>query len=164
MISRSAVRLVANLGFALIVAIALGDCSGVSLPSFSSGAAESTAAPSIQANELVGKWGLGSFQTPNDRAHAEAAAKTQCRQPYEIRAGTSGGVIMHLPDQASPRELSLKGGADGKRYIGPPGPAGSEQDREIVSFDGSVLITRFVDERAAARYGNTVYFRCAQGA
>ncbi len=26
---------------------------------------------------------------------------------------------MHLPDQAQPTELSLKGGPDGKNYIGP---------------------------------------------
>ena len=36
-----------------------------------------------------------------------------------------------------------------------------EQDREIVSFDGRVLITRFIDKDAATRYGNMVYVRCA---
>ena len=40
-------------------------------------------------------------------------------------------------------------------------PAGGEQDREIVSFDGRVLITRFIDKDAATRYGNMVYVRCA---
>ena len=40
-------------------------------------------------------------------------------------------------------------------------PAGGEQDREIVSFDGRVLITRYVDPDAANRYGNQVYVRCA---
>jgi hypothetical protein len=168
MIGWGAMRVVASLGFTLAFAVLLGDCSGVSLPSFSSSSAEPTTtigdASSIQANELIGKWGLASFQNPNEQAHAEAAAKTQCRQPYEIRAGANGGVVMHLPDQASPHELSLKGGPGGKRYIGPPGPAGSKQDREIVSFNDPVLITRFVDERAAARYGNTVYFRCGNAA
>jgi len=39
-------------------------------------------------------------------------------------------------------------------------PSGGEQDREIVSFDGRVLITRFIDKDAATRYGNMVYVRC----
>ena len=59
----------------------------------------------------------------------------------------SGGVIMHLADEAQPQELRLKGGPGGKNYIGPPGPGGSEKDREIVSFDGRVMQTRFVDPR-----------------
>ena len=100
-------------------------------------------------------------QNPNDRARTEAAAKAQCKQPYVIGAGTSGGVIMHLADQATPQELRLKGSQTGKNYIGPPGPAGGEQDREIVSFDGRVLITRFIEKDAATRYGNMVYVRCA---
>ena len=97
----------------------------------------------IRADEIVGRWGLASYQNPADRARTEAAAKAQCKQPYVIGAGTSGGVIMHLADQATPQELRLKGSPSGKNYIGPPGPAGGEQDREIVSFDGRVLITRF---------------------
>ena len=115
----------------------------------------------IRADEIVGRWGLASFQNPNDRARTEAAARAQCKQPYVIGAGATGGVIMHLADQATPQELRLKGSPSGKNYIGPPGPAGSEQDREIVSFDGRVLITRFTDRDAATRYGNMVYVRCA---
>ena len=111
--------------------------------------------------EVVGRWGLASYQNPADRARTEAAAKAQCKQPYVIGAGSSGGVIMHLADQATPQELRLKGSPSGKNYIGPPGPSGGEQDREIVSFDGRVLITRFVDKDAATRYGNMVYVRCA---
>ena len=90
-----------------------------------------------------------------------AAARGQCKQPYVIGAGSSGGVIMHLADQATPQELRLKGSPSGKNYIGPPGPVPGEQDREIVSFDGRVLITRFTDKDAATRYGNMVYVRCA---
>ena len=68
---------------------------------------------------------------------------------------------MHLADQAQPTELSLKGGADGKNYIGPPNePAPGQLDREIVSFDGRVLITRFVDPEISGRYGTSVYVRC----
>jgi len=115
---------------------------------------------SIRADEIVGRWGLASYQDPKDRARTEAAARGQCKQPYVIGAGSSGGVIMHLADQATPQELRLKGSPSGKNYIGPPGPAGGEQDREIVSFDGRVLITRFIDPDAATRYGNMVYVRC----
>src|SRR6267154_5320027 len=161
-------RAVANLGIASALTIFLGACSSMSLPSFSSSpATPEPAAPApempatIRSDEIVGRWGLASFQNPNDRARTEAAARAQCKQPYVIGAGTSGGVIMHLADQATPQELRLKGSQGGKNYIGPPGPAGAEQDREIVSFDGRVLITRFIDKDAATRYGNMVYVRCA---
>ena len=165
--SRSA-RTVANLGIASALTIFLGACSSMSLPSFSSSpsvAPEPSAAPempaTIRPDEIVGRWGLASFQNPNDRARTEVAARAQCKQPYVIGAGATGGVIMHLADQATPQELRLKGSPSGKNYIGPPGPAGGEQDREIVSFDGRVLITRFTDKDAATRYGNMVYVRCA---
>jgi hypothetical protein len=114
----------------------------------------------IRADELVGRWGLASFQDPKDRARTEAAAKGQCKNPYVIGAGTHGGVVMHLADQATPQELRVKGSRSGKNYIGPSGPPGGPDDREIVSFDGRVLITRFVDQDAASRYGNMVYVRC----
>lgn len=168
MVGSGGVRTAANLGIAAVVAVLLGACSSMSLPSFSSSpsaAPEPAAAPempaTIRPDEIVGKWGLASYQNPNDRVRTEAAAKAQCKQPYVIGSGASGGVIMHLADQATPQELRLKGSPSGKNYIGPAGPAGGEQDREIVSFDGRVLITRFIDKDAATRYGNMVYVRCA---
>jgi hypothetical protein len=161
-------RAVANLGIASALALLLAACGGMSLPSLSSSstpAPEPGVAPdvpaTIRSDEIVGRWGLASYQNPNDRARTEAAAKAQCKQPYVIGAGSTGGVIMHLADQATPQELRLKGSSSGKNYIGPPGPAGGELDREIVSFDGRVLITRFTDKDAATRYGNMVYVRCA---
>jgi hypothetical protein len=164
----SKTRAVANLGIASALALLLAACGSMSLPSLSSSSApapEPGVAPdvpaTIRSDEIVGRWGLASYQNPNDRARTEAAAKAQCKQPYVIGAGTSGGVVMHLADQATPQELRLKGSASGKNYIGPPGPAGGELDREIVSFDGRVLITRFTDKDAATRYGNMVYVRCA---
>jgi hypothetical protein len=168
MVRSRSVRTVANLGIASALTIFLGACGSMNLPSFSSSpssAPEPATAPempaTIRADEIVGRWGLASFQNPNDRARTEAAARAQCKQPYVIGAGTTGGVIMHLADQATPQELRLKGSPSGKNYIGPPGPAGGEQDREIVSFDGRVLVTRFIDKDAATRYGNMVYVRCA---
>ena len=159
-------RTFANLGIASALAILLGACGSMNLPSFSSSPSvqEPGVAPempaTVRADEIVGRWGLASFQNPNDRARTEAAARSQCKQPYVIGAGSSGGVIMHLADQATPQELRLKGSPSGKNYIGPPGPAGGEQDREIISFDGRVLVTRFIDKDAATRYGNMVYVRC----
>jgi hypothetical protein len=170
MVRSCSVRTVANLGIASALTIFLGACGSMSLPSFSSSPSSAPVsdpglAPempaTIRADEIVGRWGLASFQNPNDRARTEAAARAQCKQPYVIGAGTTGGVVMHLADQATPQELRLKGSPSGKNYIGPPGPAGGDQDREIVSFDGRVLITRFTDKDAATRYGNMVYVRCA---
>jgi hypothetical protein len=118
---------------------------------------------SIHISELLGSWGIASFQNPSDRASTEAAARGWCKRPYVIGAGQSGGVIMHLADQATPQELRLKGSPSGKDYIGPPGPPAGEQDREIVWYDGRVMILRFVEKTLAARYGNMVYFRCDTG-
>lgn len=115
----------------------------------------------IRADEIVGRWGLASYHKPDDRPRTEAAARGQCRQPYVIGQGANGGVVMHLPDEATPQELRLKGSQSGKNYIGPAGPAGGEKDREIVSFDGRVLMTRFIDKDASSRYGTMVYVRCA---
>ncbi|MFB9264224.1 hypothetical protein ACFFWD_13740 [Bradyrhizobium erythrophlei] len=161
-------RMAAQLAAVSALTIFLAACNSMSLPSLSGSpepAPEPGVAPempaTIRGDEIVGRWGLASFQNPNDRARTEAAARSQCKQPYVIGAGQSGGVIMHLADQATPQELRLKGSPSGKNYIGPPGPTPGEQDREIVSFDGRVLITRFVDKDAATRYGNMVYVRCA---
>ena len=162
-------RTLANLSVVSALAVLLAGCGSTSLGNYF-GSAQPAAAPepgvepempaTIKAQELVGKWGLASFQNPNDRARTEKQAQAQCKQPYVIGAGQSGGVVMHLADQATPQELRLKGSQSGKNYIGPPGPPGGEQDREIVSFDGRVLITRFTDKDAATRYGNMVYVRC----
>ena len=169
MVSSLSVRAVANLGIAAALASFLGACGSFSLPSLSSSpepAVEPGVAPempaTIKADEIVGRWGLASYQNPADRARTEAAAKGQCKQPYVIGAGTSGGVIMHLADQSQPTELLLKGGPDGKNYVGPPDePAGGQRDREIVSFDGRVLILRWMDQEVVGRYGTSVYVRCA---
>jgi hypothetical protein len=165
MINLDSARAVVRLSVASTLAMFLAACSGMSLTGSSPSASiEPGVAPdvpaTVRADELVGKWGLASYQNPADRARTEGQAKAQCKQPYVIGAGTTGGVVMHLADQATPQELRLKGSQSGKNYIGPAGPAGGEQDREIVSFDGRVLVTRFMDKDAATRYGNMVYVRC----
>ena len=67
----------------------------------------------------------------------------------------------HLADQATPQELRLKGSPAARTISARPDRPLGEQDREIVSFDGRVLVTRFVDKDAGVRYGNMVYVRCA---
>jgi len=166
MVSHGYARICTNLALVSALMVFLGACSSFSLtgPSAST-APDPGIAPevpaTIRADELVGKWGLASYQNPADRARTEKQAQAQCKQPYVIGAGTSGGVVMHLADQATPQELRIKGSQGGKNYIGPAGPPAGEQDREVISFDGRVLITRFVDKDAGTRYGNMVYVRCA---
>ena len=160
---------VASLAIISTLAVLLAGCETTNFSMF--GSSSSTVAPepgvapempaTIRSDEIVGRWGLASYQDPKDRTRTEAMARTQCKQPYTISAGSSGGVVMHLADQATPQELRLKGSPSGKNYIGPSGPTPGEQDREIVSFDGRVMITRFVDKDAGTRYGNMVYVRCA---
>jgi len=165
--SRNA-RPVVSLAMVSALAVFLGGCetTGFNFGS-SSGptASEPGVAPempaTIRADEVVGRWGLASYQNPNDRVRTEKMARDQCKQPYVITAGGSGGVIMHLADQATPQELRLKGSPSGKNYIGPPGPTPGPQDREIASFDGRVMILGFVDPEISGRYGTGVYVRCA---
>lgn len=170
MLSLGYARTVVRLSIVSALAISLGACGSMSLGNFGFGSSQPAVAPepgvepevpgTIRSEELVGKWGLASYQNPADRARTEKQAAAQCKQPYTIGAGQSGGVVMHLADQATPQELRIKGSQSGKNYIGPAGPPAGPDDREIVSFDGRILITRFVDKDAATRYGNMVYVRC----
>jgi hypothetical protein len=120
-----------------------------------------TLPPSFPPQDLVGSYGLAAYHKEEDRARTEAAAVNQCKQPYVITLGPTGGVMMHLADQATPTELRVKGAPGGKNFIGPDGdPPGSSQDREVISFDGRVLILRFMDPEVHGRYGSMVYVRC----
>lgn len=121
-----------------------------------------TLPPSFPPQDLVGNWGLAAYHRDEDRVRTESAAASQCRQPYVITAGPTGGIMMHLADQSTPSELRVKGAPGGKNYIGPAeDPPGSQQDREVVSFDGRVLVLRWIDPEVQGRYGNGVYVRCA---
>jgi hypothetical protein len=116
----------------------------------------------IRASEVIGRWGYASYHDPKDRARTEANARSQCTHPYVIGQGPNGGVMMYPADQSQLIEMALKGSRNGKNYIGPRDqPAGSTQDQEIVSFDGRVMILRYVDPEVAGRYGTGVYVRCA---
>jgi hypothetical protein len=115
----------------------------------------------VRASEVVGRWGYAAYHKPADRARTEANARGQCKQPYVIGQGANGGVMMYLADSSQLQELRLKGSQSGKDYIGPAGPTPGPEDREIVSFDGRVLVLKFVNPEVDGRYGTGVYVRCA---
>jgi hypothetical protein len=117
--------------------------------------------PTFPAQDLVGRWGLAAYHREDDRARTVKAAAGQCRNPYLISPSPTGGVMMHLADQSTPSDLQLKGAPGGKDFIGPRGePPGNNKDREVVSFDGRVLILRWMDPEVQGRYGTMVYVRC----
>jgi hypothetical protein len=116
---------------------------------------------SIRPEEVVGRWGYGAYHNEADRMRTEVAARAQCGQPVVINRGANGGVMMYLADSAQLQELHLKGSAAGRNFVGPPGPAGGPQDREIVSFDGRSMVLRWINPEVASRYGTGVYVRCA---
>jgi len=57
-----------------------------------------------------------------------------------VTTGQPPGRGQGLPT-STPQELRLKGSPAGQELYRPAGPTPGEQDREIVSFDGRVLIT-----------------------
>ena len=111
--------------------------------------------------QLIGRWGVASFRKEGDRQRVGAMARSFCRQPYVIAAGPNDGVMMHVADDSKLYELRLKGGTDGKTYLGFEAPPGHPQDREIVSVTRNELVMRFVDPDAANRYGTFIYARCS---
>jgi len=115
----------------------------------------------VRSSEIIGRWGYASYHEAKDRTRTEANARGQCKQPFVIGQGTSGGVLMLLADSPQPQELRLKGTQGGKDYIGPAGDTPGPQDREIVSFDGRVLVLKYVDPEIDGRYGTGVFVRCA---
>jgi hypothetical protein len=116
--------------------------------------------PSVRPEDIVGRWGLASYHREQDRPRTEAAARGQCSQPYLIERSPSGGVLMLGHDNPAKQDMVLKGSVEGKTYVGPgPDPAGTD-DREVVSFDGRVMILRWIDPEVAGRYGNMVLVRC----
>jgi len=116
--------------------------------------------PAFQADAIVGRWGYAAYQKESDRPRIEKAAKAACTQPYVITRGPTGGAMMYLADQSKLVELRTKGGPGGKTYIGPEGPPADAQDREVLSFDGRVLVLRWVDPELDGRYSTGLYVRC----
>jgi hypothetical protein len=151
-------------------AVMLAACSSSSFNNpfssnpFSSSAPEAPSTPlpppSLRGEDIVGRWGLASYHRDQDRARTEAAARGQCNQAYIINRSPSGGVMMLGHDNPAVQDMAIKGSYENKTYIGPgPTPAAGD-DREVLSFDGRVLILKWVDPEIAGRYGNMVLVRC----
>ncbi len=157
---------VAAVLFAGLLALALAGCetTGMQEPQPAEPARPAlvpTLPPAFPPQDLVGRWGLAAYHKEEDRTRTEAAAANQCRNPYVITLGPGGGVMMYLADQSHASELALKGAPGHKTYIGPKDePPGAAADREVVSFNGRVLILRWMDPEVQGRYGTMVYARC----
>jgi hypothetical protein len=119
-------------------------------------------APAVSADQLVGKWGLASYRKDEDRARTIKEALAQCNKPYVINKGPSGGVMMYLADSKELSELVLKAGPSGQTYLGPPGDAGTADDRIVTNVDPNSFTTIWVDPDNASRYGTMVYERCGK--
>jgi hypothetical protein len=117
------------------------------------------ARPGIAAEDIVGRWGIASFHKPEDRPRTEAAARNQCTQAYVINR-SSTGVAMLGHDSPKVQDMAIKASQEGKTYIGPGPEPGATDDREVVSFDGRVLVLRWIDPEVASRYGTMVLVRC----
>jgi hypothetical protein len=115
----------------------------------------------VRASEVVGRWGYAAYHKPEDRVRTEKNASGQCKQPFVIGQGPTGGVMMYLADSTELQELRLKGTQAGRDYIGPAGQTPGAQDREIVSFDGRVMLLKYVDPEVDGRYGIGVFVRCS---
>jgi len=150
----------------VLLAPVLAGCSSVNNPFTSSVSAVPPPAaplvpPSVRAEDIVGRWGLASYHRDQDRTRTEAAAKSQCAQPYTIEASPAGGGVMMLGhDSPKVQDMTLKGSVEGKTYVGPTGDPAGGDDREVVSFDGRVMILKWVDPEVAGRYGTMVLVRC----
>ena len=141
-----------------IAALLLGACSTTDT---GMSAARATA-PSIPADALVGRWGLASYHRDTDRERTLKEARSQCNNPYIIKSGTNGGVIMNLADESDPSELQIKSTADGRNFIGRAGPPGEITDMELSAFDGKAMTIQYLDPNVTARYGTMVYVKCDQ--
>jgi hypothetical protein len=153
-----------GLRVAPIAALALVLCAcarwGAPSPGPPAPAAMAPLPPAFPPEDIVGRWGYAAYHNDTDRQRTEKNAQAQCNKPVVINRGPTGGVMMYLADDPKLTELRVKGSPDGKTYIGPDGEPGGSRDREVVTFDGRVLILRWIDPEIAGRYGTSVYVRC----
>lgn len=149
---------------ALASLLMAGCASAPHAPQVQAPRAPARVAAAYPVTALVGNWGVASFREDRDRPRTETMARQHCRLPYVITKGPTDGVMMHVADDAQLYELTLKGSADGKTYLGFDAPPGHPQDREILSLTENEIIMRFVAPDVHARYGTFVYVRCPGGA
>jgi hypothetical protein len=146
------------LALGAIAAAMLAGCNTASAPT------PVVAAPSVGAEQLVGKWGLAAYHRDSDRDRTIKEAKAQCSKPVTIAKGPNGGVMTYLADNPQLQELVLKAGPDGATYLGPPGAAATADDRQVLDVDPNSFTTIWVDPDNASRYGTMVYERCGKRA
>jgi hypothetical protein len=153
---------IASFGAIAIAGLVLAACQGTGNFFGTSSPPPPVAAPrpSIAASDIIGRWGLASYHRDADRPRTEAAARGQCRQPYVISGGPGGGVMMLNHDSPDIVEHTIKANAEGKTFVGPGAEPGTENDREVLSFDGRVLVLKWIDPEVAGRYGTMVLVRC----
>ena len=91
----------------VLLALGLSGCATGPQPELPAAPAIGPALPpAFPPQDIVGRWGLAAYHKEEDRARTEAAAARGCNQPYVITLGPTGGVMMHLADQATPTELA----------------------------------------------------------
>ena len=117
--------------------------------------------PSISPSDVIGRWELGAYHRAEDRARTEAITKGQCNMPYVIGAGNEGTVTMLTHDSPTFVEVQIKANQEGRTFIGPGPELGGPDDREVMSYNGRVLILRWTDPEVAGRYGTQLLVRCA---
>lgn len=117
----------------------------------------------LSADKLVGRWGLASYHDAKDARRVEAAARGQYGNPYVIGRGRGATVLLHMPFATTATEMEVGSGA-GATYIGPAGGAQISGDREVIRWDGRVLVLKWIDSQAASTYGTMVFVRCASAA
>ena len=152
----------------LVAGLALAGCAGGSSTFSGWGGGDNPPPPaagpapraSVAPEDIVGRWGIASFHKPEDRPRTEAAARSQCSQPYIINR-SSTGVAMLGHDSPAVQDMTIKASMEGRTFVGPGPEAGGADDREVVSFDGRVLILKWIDPEVAGRYGTMVLVRCS---
>jgi hypothetical protein len=120
-----------------------------------------TRAPGMRAEDIIGRWGLALYHKDQDRVRAEIAARGQCFQPYVIDRSPVGDVRMLGHDNPQIQDMKIKASIGGKTYIGPGPIPGGADDREVVAFDGRVLVLKWINPDIVSRYGIMVLVRCA---
>ena len=118
----------------------------------------------LSADKLVGRWGLASYHDAKDARRVEAAARGQCGQSLRDRArprrlGPDAHAVRHQGDERW-RSRAAPAPAISAR-LGGPQIAG---DREVIRWDGRVLVLKWLDPQAAATYGTMVFVRCGSTA
>jgi uncharacterized protein YceK len=148
-----------------ILGVGLSGCGSV-MDSFAPAAsappiaAVAPIAPAYSVDKLIGNWGVASYRVDKDKARTEGQARAQCKLPYVIVKGPTDGVMMHVADDTTIHELTLKGGPNGKTYLGFAGPPGDDQDREVLSMSDTMFVVRYINEDINSRYGTFIYVRC----